>query len=578
MSDTVRVALLFDDENLAAPLRQALGEGGAQIVHEGSLSGASRATLLHSDADVLVVNLHDDDDALGMLEEIIDGERPRVVFNDAAASEHLEGWDRARWARHLAAKVLAQADVDPPRPQSAPPLAAAPRATDDDRRVGSSSAAPMTVGEESENLAAELERLLAAERQAPPPSSDTPLPLPAPLALDDGEAMMRSSDALELSATLTDELTGLLADDGGAPLEEQVARGPAQAPPVPAEAMFAWDARPLEPEPAAPTVTSAPGQSSVPAAPPQAIESPRFALDHLQLVALDDEASQPVQRAAAPSEDRAVRQAPAEWGLLDIDAAPSPSTPVVSRVGDLALEQASTLELSAPTVDNATPSLPSGLSLELVSLGESDELPAPNRPAHYEMVLDTEAAALRWLVVLGAAADATPAVAAFLAALPTTLPVLLVHTQHHQDSPALLRELSASSALPVRLASHGSHAARGEVLLVPTGQRLCLRRDGRIELQPAPDAQPSIDESFSMAAQVFGAAALAIVFSGRGNDAVAGAQAVHDRGGRVWVEQGLQASGVDMVSGVQAERLAGFAGTAAQLAARLVEEYAMEIR
>jgi hypothetical protein len=44
------------------------------------------------------------------------------------------------------------------------------------------------------------------------------------------------------------------------------------------------------------------------------------------------------------------------------------------------------------------------------------------------------------------------------------------------------------------------------------------------------------------------------------------------------VEQGLQASGVDMVSGVQAERLAGFAGTAAQLAARLVEEYAMEIR
>lgn len=575
MSDTVRVALLFDDENLAAPLRQALGEGGAQIVHEGPLSGTSRATLVHSGADVLVVNLHDDDDALAMLDEIIDGERPRVVFNDAAASEHLEGWDRARWARHLAAKVLAQADVDPPRPQAAPSLATAPRATGDDRRAGPAPAAPLTAGEESENLAAELERLLAAERHEPSPSSDTLLPPLAPLVLDDGEAMMRSDDALKLTATLSDELAGLLADDGGKP-EEEDARRTAPTPPVSAEAVFAWDARSLEPEPAASMATSAPGQSSVPAAPAQAIESPRFALDHLQLVALD-EPSQPAPRVAAPTEDHAVRQAPAEWGLLDIDA-PPPSTPAVSAVGGSALEQVSALELAAPTVDDATSPLHSGLSLELVSLGESDELPASNRPTHYEMVLDTEAAALRWLVVLGAASDATPAVAAFLAALPTALPVLLVHTQHHEDSQALLRELSASSVLPVRLASHGSHAARGEVLLVPPGQRLCLRRDGRIELQPAPEAQPSIDESFSMAAQVFGAAALAIVFSGRGNDAVAGAQAVHDRGGRVWVEQAPQAPGVDMVAGVQAERLAGFAGTAAELAARLAEEYAMDIR
>jgi two-component system chemotaxis response regulator CheB/chemosensory pili system protein ChpB (putative protein-glutamate methylesterase) len=194
------------------------------------------------------------------------------------------------------------------------------------------------------------------------------------------------------------------------------------------------------------------------------------------------------------------------------------------------------------------------------------------------MVLDTEAAALRWLVVLGAAADATPAVAAFLAALPPTLPVLFVHTQEHQDSSALLRELSANSALPVRVASHGSHATRGEVLLVPPGQYLNLRRDGRVELQPALDTQPSIDASFSMAAQVFGPAALAIVFSGHGNDAVAGAQAVLDSGGRVWVEEVMQASTTDMVLGVQAERLADFAGTPAQLAARLSEEYSMEIR
>ena len=59
------------------------------------------------------------DDALDRLYELIDGDRPRVVFNDAQASRGLSGWDRARWARHLAVKVLAAGDIDPPRPQDA---------------------------------------------------------------------------------------------------------------------------------------------------------------------------------------------------------------------------------------------------------------------------------------------------------------------------------------------------------------------------------------------------------------------------------------------------------------------------
>jgi chemosensory pili system protein ChpB (putative protein-glutamate methylesterase) len=582
MSKTVRVALLFDDDNLAAPLRQALQDGGAQIVHEGPLSQASRATLLQSGAEVVVINLHDDDDALVNLHEIIDGERPRVVFNEAAASQRLDGWDRARWARHLAAKVLAQADVDPPRPGGAPDPAAASRPLGDASNAmpASSPAAPSltSIGEESESLTAELERLLAAELQAPSPSNEERAPPLTPLALDDGEAMMRG-DAQDLSATLADELAGLLANDTAASFEEVTARPPVQASPRSAETVFAWDVVPSESVPAAPSSTPVVEGGTESAAPAPAVESPRFTLDHLQLVALDDEVSQPPPRATTASDEGAVRQAPAEWGLLDDDAPlAQTSAPSSFAAGGMEVESMDALELLAPSVDIAASASPPGLSLELVSLGESIAEPASSRAVHYEMVLDTEAAALRWLVVLGAAADATPAVAAFLAALPTMLPVLLVHTQQHQDSQALLRELSANSTLPVRLASHGSYATRGEVLLVPPGQSMSLRRDGRVELQPVPDAPPSIDASFSMAAQVFGAAALAIVFSGRGNDGVAGAQAVHDRGGRVWVEEVMQASSADMVSGVQAERLAGFSGTPAQLAARLSEEYAMEIR
>ncbi|MEO9078256.1 MAG: hypothetical protein ABI268_02990, partial [Rhodanobacter sp.] len=121
MTDTLpAVALLFDDRELGGHLRAALQERGARIVHEGGVSGFSRELLNRVGADVVVVNLEDNaDDALDRLYEVIDGDQPRVVFNDADASRTLAGWDRARWARHLAVKVLAIGDLDPPRPEDA---------------------------------------------------------------------------------------------------------------------------------------------------------------------------------------------------------------------------------------------------------------------------------------------------------------------------------------------------------------------------------------------------------------------------------------------------------------------------
>jgi two-component system chemotaxis response regulator CheB/chemosensory pili system protein ChpB (putative protein-glutamate methylesterase) len=41
------------------------------------------------------------------------------VFNDASASSSLSGWDQARWARHLASKIIGDANIDPPRPEGA---------------------------------------------------------------------------------------------------------------------------------------------------------------------------------------------------------------------------------------------------------------------------------------------------------------------------------------------------------------------------------------------------------------------------------------------------------------------------
>jgi two-component system chemotaxis response regulator CheB/chemosensory pili system protein ChpB (putative protein-glutamate methylesterase) len=128
----------------------------------------------------------------------------------------------------------------------------------------------------------------------------------------------------------------------------------------------------------------------------------------------------------------------------------------------------------------------------------------------------------------------------------------------------------------VKVAAVGSRARAGEVLVVPRGQQVRVTRDGRVEISTATDVSeqsPSIDSSFTMAANVFGRDALAIVFAGKATDAVAGAQAIHDRGGQVWVESSAGDHYSDMVHGVLAERLASFSGSPQELAVRLVEDF-----
>lgn len=111
------VALLFADVELARPLREALQELGARIAYEGPAGDVHGEDLAASRADVVVINLEDSElDHLDRLYDVLDGGQWRVIFNDAEASRDLSGWDRARWARHLASKLVGGDDVDPPRP------------------------------------------------------------------------------------------------------------------------------------------------------------------------------------------------------------------------------------------------------------------------------------------------------------------------------------------------------------------------------------------------------------------------------------------------------------------------------
>lgn len=117
------VALLGRDDGARAQLRQSLEDLGASVVFEGDTAGTVATDVLERAPRVVIVNLADNaDDDLDHLQDVFDAPDVDVVFNESGVSSRLQGWDLARWARHLAAKVLGETDVMPPPPPGAEAL------------------------------------------------------------------------------------------------------------------------------------------------------------------------------------------------------------------------------------------------------------------------------------------------------------------------------------------------------------------------------------------------------------------------------------------------------------------------
>ena len=267
--------------------------------------------------------------------------------------------------------------------------------------------------------------------------------------------------------------------------------------------------------------------------------------------------------------------APDDWALLDDDALVSVTLPSERNdPGSFGVEKLSAADFLAPDVEKVASNFDPVMNLQLVSM---EEAVAPQTmQVTREMHLDELHMALSRLVLSGAAADGFDAAVAFFAALPATSRLTFLHTQHlgQRSAAAVIEQLAAVCPLSIKLATDSSFTRPGEVLVAPPARQVRVHRDGRVELQPSANnaSEPSIDNNFTMAAEGFGRDAIGIVFSGHSVDAVAGAQAIHDRGGSVWVES-APAEYADMVSGVSAEGLVNFSGTPQELAAHLIEVF-----
>ncbi|TAM94886.1 MAG: hypothetical protein EPN40_11270 [Rhodanobacteraceae bacterium] len=109
-----RVALVFGDAGSAGHLRDAVASH-VEIVYETSATEFDASQLVGAQATAALVNL-DDCDWLDPIEASLNDTGIPVVFNDPEISRNLQGWEQARWLRHLTAKLSGNSEYDPPRP------------------------------------------------------------------------------------------------------------------------------------------------------------------------------------------------------------------------------------------------------------------------------------------------------------------------------------------------------------------------------------------------------------------------------------------------------------------------------
>lgn len=110
-----RVALLARPGAARDCVRDALTEVGAVIVAEDDPVSADPDTLLACAPQVLMVVLDPtSEDALGRFDAVLGDPGIEVMFEEAEVATAREGWESARWRRHLAAKLNHRSDVLPP--------------------------------------------------------------------------------------------------------------------------------------------------------------------------------------------------------------------------------------------------------------------------------------------------------------------------------------------------------------------------------------------------------------------------------------------------------------------------------
>lgn len=623
-TDSCVVALLGREGGARQQLRHALEDLGAQVAYEGDPFSANAGQILAEAPNVVIVNLEEGaDEALEHLQPVFEHAGINVVFNDAEVSAHLQGWDLARWARHLSAKVLGHADTLPPFPVGAEPLpvychprseAEAPAAIEADSAEQNFAAAATDTSPDGLSDSSSDTLPDAEAPAAPVAESDFDLAdfdaavdgqdfqwdtasVPAPPSALESEPAPQAASGFEWDSPEHAPETEVTAPDDTA--EEDFV-----APVVSKFADPSWDqgeapasdeSVSIDPEMAAllaqfDALESSRSDAANATAPLEGLDfSARGGVEAPASASIPAAASAPLPErpAAAPSGDEKNRLerllgAADALSLSALDETPVEAAPAkasesgfdFSIVGDLSLEPLESEEEPASASTAASPP-----EVARRSFAASEAAPDPlqvamdlvDTPQAASLEAISTADALPHVVVLAASIGGPDALRTFLSGLPAKIPAAFLIVQHLESGyfDRLAQQLQKSSALPVRVAGHGQRLGVGEVAVIPASERVSLKADGELLFSPhvsTPRYTPCIDEVLRDVADRFGARATAIIFSGMAGDAVEGAVYLTTRGGEVWVQDPSSCVVSSMVDGVSARGVAEFTGSPRELA------------
>ena len=141
------------------------------------------------------------------------------------------------------------------------------------------------------------------------------------------------------------------------------------------------------------------------------------------------------------------------------------------------------------------------------------------------------------IIVIGASAGGTQAIAEILVKLPQHTPgIAIVQHMPPKFTASFAERLNAQCDLDVREAKSGDRLKPGVALVAPGGYHMGIMRAGggyavRIYLdEPVNRHRPSVDVLFESTALVAGADALGIILTGMGNDGARGLHAMKSAG------------------------------------------------
>ena len=141
------------------------------------------------------------------------------------------------------------------------------------------------------------------------------------------------------------------------------------------------------------------------------------------------------------------------------------------------------------------------------------------------------------IIVIGASAGGTQAIAEIMARLPRLTPgMAIVQHMPPKFTASFADRLNSQCDLEVREARNGDRLRPGLALIAPGGYHMEVMRSGggyavRVyEGEPVNRHRPSVDVLFNSAAQIAGADALGIILTGMGGDGARGLQAMKSAG------------------------------------------------